>query len=445
MKQYAHKILALAAMTMLLSGSSFAQDITKISNSHKSDFSLARDWNFYKKWVVASDRLGEFFFAVLDTSGTNIQACQTPFFRVKDMELSKDTLFFCGSIYNEETQRDAGIMGYFTVTAMPTPTIYYMRFDDMTSINKLEWYFTPPTKHVVMVGSGTDGYDYIMDAYYSYGSGALFPGGKMVSKTRITGVNAKFDDIAVTVDNVVVSARVPDSSHAYVCFIPRTPLACVPFYMSSSIEMKRLSGNMPLGKVLLKTSSYDTVFAVYRPTAAIFNSRLSICQFQGTYNIASKKIAMPLVVHGHSVITDEGTLQDVCFDKSNKNLNILLEMSGVVSTHHRTYHIPTANMSTGGTINTRLYQNAYHPLSLCRALPNFTVTMGVISNTWALSRTHNNDTTGICTTLSTVTLGTETLLPDGTWTKSHTDQDVVWYFGVMPASSILSVMSNYCQ
>lgn len=60
MKQCAHKILALAVMTMLLSGSSFAQDITKISNSHKSDFSLARDWKFYKKWVVASDRLGEF-------------------------------------------------------------------------------------------------------------------------------------------------------------------------------------------------------------------------------------------------------------------------------------------------------------------------------------------------------------------------------------------------
>lgn len=71
MKQYAHKILALAVMTMLLlPGWSSAQEMIKRIDDY-SYFSMARSHRNFKNWVVYDEKVNASIFGRMDTSSLN--------------------------------------------------------------------------------------------------------------------------------------------------------------------------------------------------------------------------------------------------------------------------------------------------------------------------------------------------------------------------------------
>lgn len=71
MKQYAHKILALAVMTMLrLPGWSSAQEMIKRIDD-RSYFSMARSHRIFKNWVVYDEKVNASIFGWMDTSSLN--------------------------------------------------------------------------------------------------------------------------------------------------------------------------------------------------------------------------------------------------------------------------------------------------------------------------------------------------------------------------------------
>ena len=441
-----NKVLKFSILTaaLLLPGWVSGQEMVKMLEQ-KTNFTLARDWKSYKKWVICNNREGEFSFATMDTSGLNRLVMRTgQSFYVKDMEMSSDTLFFCGSMLDSATLSQRGVLGFFTASAMPTPTVRYIMFSDMTSLNKIKYYTKYSTKHVVMIGTGTDSVDYIVDAYRNFGTGGINPGNWNLNKTRITDFEAKFDDIAVIEEDVVVSARVFGLiNRAYLCYIEKTPLVNVPFYQSSSFKIKELYGS-PSGEVLLQSGINDTLFAVYSR-----RNNISICQFKRYYNIASRSFSIePTIIPYYATI--RGKVLDVCMDSQKRNLNILLsryETAG--DSTQQIIHIPTAQMMTGGFINSHSYNNGYHPMSLCRSLTNTTVTVGEymgerMGKIWSVSLIHNN-TTGNCTTMPSYLLYEMPLQLDDPVTNYHTDQWVTKQIKIMPVTALSPAMTTICD
>ena len=86
MKQYAHKILALAVMTMLLlPGWSSAQEMIKRIDD-RSYFSMARSHRNFKNWVVYDEKVNASIFGRMDTSSLNNYFVQTKkHIHVRDM------------------------------------------------------------------------------------------------------------------------------------------------------------------------------------------------------------------------------------------------------------------------------------------------------------------------------------------------------------------------
>ena len=235
MREQANKILLLVAMILLLSGTSFAQEMIRQAQNQRTEFALARERMTYKQWIVYNDSWEGFTFGRLDTSGINNLFWKTRIpIHIRDMELDNETLYFCGSIFDSTSWSNVGVMGYFSVSSS-SPTIRYIMYDEFETLRKLDFYKAYTTQHVVMVGTGKDGIDYLVDANCETNPSAICYYGSNVwnlAWTHLPNLDAKFDDIAYLGDSIVVSARVMDSSVVYLCIMQASDIACLPFFFS---------------------------------------------------------------------------------------------------------------------------------------------------------------------------------------------------------------------
>lgn len=440
MKQCAHKILALVAMTMLLSGSSFAQNYIRKAQYQKTNYALAREILSYKQWIVYNDNPGYFTFGRLDTSGVNNTFWKTQqLIHVRDMENINNDVYFCGSMFDSASMSNVGVMGYFSASAT-TPTIRYIIYDEFETLRKLDFYKVYTTQHVVMVGTGKDGIDYLVDANRETNtSGICYYGTHTWNQawTYIPNLDAKFDDIAYLGDSIVVSARVSDSSVVYLCTMQASDISCMPFFSAGGIKTKQLIGTYPKGRVLLQRSNDDTVYVVYR-----YSNRLAICQFKNSTNIVSKYISYSWVSQSTY------TLKDVAIDRSKQNLSVLIEtftlLGGTIS--NSIYHIPTAQVATGGSVNVHIYgsSSVYRPVSLSRSVQNMSVSVGSYEGEWGIAKVKNTAPTGNCTTLSTAVLNNmskTTALPQ---TKTQENFSSGKQAVVMPITSPSVTVTTEC-
>ena len=431
----AMKVLVLVAV--LLPEGVYAQEFIKRGDSQKTEFSLVREQWGNQKWIVYNDNSYYFNFGVMNAAGTINSFIKTSMpIHLKDMELTSDTLYFCGSIYDPYTSAEVnGIMGYFCVSDMPNPTIRYIVADSLVSLNKLDYYKRGTTKHVVMTGTGVNGRDYIVDAFYDFGS--FSTGSWSVSRTFIPDVNAKFDDITAIAEYVVVSARVSDSSAAYLCFIEETDLPAFPFFLTSQINMKKLQ-NTPSSPVLLQGGLHDTVYVVYKQSIY-----LNIVQFKGQNNIAAKRIQMPISSFYPFTIIPI-TLLGVSTDRHYKNINILVDAEFSSGTQRRIYHAPVNLLMSGGSFNYHIYDLCHTLHSLGRSLDNSTLGVGNYNGEWMLFK-HQNNTVGNCTTMGNSSFGNVSLTTFSLISKNHSFVTTEVTLNVMPINNYPVTITTICQ
>lgn len=383
------KIKIFLMLAILLPKVSSSQEMIREVYEEPSSFSMARLENLEKNWVVYNENAEYSSFGLIDTSGIYAQFVRTQqHIHVKDMLVLADTLYFCGSMYDCSSKTDIGVMGRFTISEIKyspsTMTVKYMPFEEFKVLKKMDRYDMNGCKHVVMVGTGQDGKDYIVDAYTQNNPLAPNPNAWYRAWAYMPNIDAVFDDIAVAYSKVVVSARIENQMEVQLCFIAPNPLITGPFFNTSVIDMVKVPGE-PTDRVLLQHVDNDTVFAIYRR-----GPYLDICKFEGMNNYYSKRIP---ILHTSVYFPEYFILKDVCIDKNRDEFSILLTKVYYTTPFHQIYHIPSSLFPMGGSVDGHEYNLStplHTPMTLCGGINYETVSMGRFLESLSLGRVNNS-------------------------------------------------------
>jgi hypothetical protein len=236
-----------------------------------------------------------------------------------------------------------GMMGYFRVNPMPTSNIKYIMVDSLACLNKIVTYKRLTTRHVAMTGIHQYGHNVLADAYFDSYFGVS--SNWVVRWAAVSDMVATFDDIAVTSNYVVASARVPDSSAAYLCFFPKPPLAYRTFLEANNNMLQKLPYSPNSNPVLLQSGRLDTFFVIYRGIAPAIN----VCQYNALQNIVTRCIPGSFLNWMH--------VKDVQGSYGNDKINILVNVTSKLDPvgTYRIYNIPSGKMASGGTVYARSY------------------------------------------------------------------------------------------
>lgn len=377
-------VMVCLLMPMTMSGQEM---IRRIYNA-TSDVTFARTMTSYDRWVVYNDNNKMSLFGRMDTSGYgNVFVKTEQHINVNDIELVDQTLYFCGSMYNndENVRDDVGVMGYINTNDFNNPSsmqVHYIFFNEFIELKKLAYYSKERTNHVAMVGTGKDSVDYIVDAF-KYIGGDL-PSSFVWQRAwmDLPNYDAVFDDIIEYENDIVVSARVEDTTEVQICFIEKTPLMAVPFFITASLETVKIP-EAPLSSVLLQKTR-GNLYAFYRN-----GPYLDVCQFSGRINNQSYHIP---ILHTMVYFPEYFNLKDVCVDIDRRDeISVLISKTDYESTKYLIYHIPQSLFPVGGTVYAHEYgfQSPYTPKSLCGGKNYHTVTMGTYMDNWGMSRVVN--------------------------------------------------------
>ncbi len=400
----------LVAMT-LQAVSAQGQEMIRSIHGSATDFTLARIVNPYQQWIVYNENAIMSLFGRMDTSGLVNTFVRTQLqIHVKDMEISGGSLYFCGNMFDNEVMSEVGVMGFFSISQLSSPStmsINYILFKEFKELRKLAFYATAQTKHVAMVGTGMDDRDYIVDAYY----GGIDPDPSGFQWERawmyMPNIDARFDDIACIKDSVVVSSRVENETEVQICFIQKTGLeGCAFFSPASHLDVVKVP-DQPIGRVLLqKAKGVDEAYAFYR-----YGPYLDVCQFIGKNNPISFHIP---ILHVNGYFPEYFTLKDVCIDKDRKDeISVLLTKVYSQSPYHRIYHIPTTLFPSISNVLGHEYgpYSSYTPMSLCGGKDYHTVSMGRFLEDWGMARVVNSQYEYCSEQLNTKTTMKKTAVP----------------------------------
>lgn len=376
-------VLACLLMPMTMSGQEMIREIFDAT----SDVTFARSMSSYKQWVVYNDNNKMSLFGRMDTSGYgNVFVKTDQHINVNDIELVGQTLYFCGSMYNndEDVRGDVGVMGYFSLWDFNNPstmTINYIFFNEFSELKKLTYYTRNSTSHVCMVGTGKDNVDYIVDAYRTPAGVSPTSGNWKRAWINLPNIDAVFDDIISYGDDIAVSAKVENMTEVQICFITKTPLVDIPFFATSTVDMAKVP-DAPMGEVLLQTTKED-LYAFYR-----YGPYLDVCKFIGRSNYLSFHIP---ILHTGGIFYETFRLKDVCVDNNYDEMSVLVEKSVKTRLSNHIYHIPESLFPLGGSVYAHVYlqTNGYAPMSLCGGKDYHTVSMGQYLNNWGMARVVN--------------------------------------------------------
>lgn len=362
------------------------QEMIRAIYDATTDVTMARTVTPYRKWIVYSENNKMSLFGCMDTSGySNIFVKTQQHLHVNDMEIVGQTLYFCGSMFNYDIMEDVGVVGFFDIRSFDTPSsmvVNYIFFNEFAELKKLVYYVKESTRHICMIGTGKDQRDYMADAYLFFGDEQpVYYWAR--SWMYLPNFDAVFDDITSYYDDIVVSARIEDSTEVQICFIQKTPVINSPFFFTVSLETVKIP-NVPMNSVLLQTNRYN-LYAFYRSGAY-----LDVCQFNGRNNNTSLRIP---VLHTGGLFAEYFKLKDVCVDiyERDEMSALIVKTEGLLTTH-RIYHIPQSLFPAGGVVNAHEYSHLmpYIPMTLCGGKNNHTTTMGRYMGNWGMARVVNS-------------------------------------------------------
>lgn len=188
---------------------------------------------------------------------------------VNDFEIVGDTLYFCGTSWN-----NTAVMGYFRLTGFPASQVYSCTVPLMATCRKLDVGHFNGTRHVVMVGDAILGTSHIVDAR------DLGLNQWNFNISRYTDINDIYDDVAITNSYVAVSARdtADKKAHLYYFNTPANGTSLLPQYGVPYLKPPHSSKVT----VLLDCCGGDTICYLTRSTSNRF--------FIGVYKLQTASV-----------------------------------------------------------------------------------------------------------------------------------------------------------
>lgn len=313
MKHHAHKILAFAAVALLLSSASFAQE-KKIEVINQLDsYSLVRETN-RGLWLVSNYFFGQTVFSMVDETQPATQQLWlgyvdgTDSLRVNDFEIFRDTVYFCGQVWRGKTT--SGIWGYFPLNNFPNVTVSYNE-TNTGSFSRLDVFSVDTTTidlHVAMVGSTPLFYSSI----YIYDEVRTAPGAFDQYKSSLFDFfnSNRIYDVEST-DNMVALSTSYDSGSVF--FFDK-PIFTNTTFLSNFTVYNGLS-DVLADYIRLEYCTNNSLVAVYQE---IKNGYFSY----GDLHVHSFTYTTP---HAHISIDNTSNLSplDVKFNKADNELDIL--------------------------------------------------------------------------------------------------------------------------
>lgn len=246
------KGMALAVLALLLLPPLFVngQEFTKEMTNIKGASSIIRSWT-NKIYMVSGLNNNVPFFAEINDVGitTDILHLTKIASYVYDFEILNDTLYFCGTKWGVEGA--TAVMGYFCLTSFPSVQVYACTVPLMASCQKLEVGHFNGTRHVVMTGNAILGTSHIVDARDMGSDQWNF------NIPYYTDEIDVYDDVALTDNYVVVSARDTALKEGYLCLFDQ-PAANSSLMPQSNAQYLKFMHDV-YGNILLEHCTADTI------------------------------------------------------------------------------------------------------------------------------------------------------------------------------------------
>lgn len=305
---------------------------------------------------------------------------------MNDFELLSDTAVFCGYIIEED--RKKGIVGFFRLSGFPGVNVYYKVIDECTELIKLDIYsvydvFVDPRRNVHIVATGTTTgarTDVLLD---------MTPFGNSANNCEIhfaDGPDEYYDDVAATMDFVVVSTRDVETDGTPVVNLweyvrPSAPGLSI---FNTGVSRKRITSPVADSPVLLESTVNNEYSAVYKN---IGYSRITV--LKTIAGVTAPVDAVDLLWLKETVVP-----RDIKWDWWHKDFDVLTFGHPEDEFRTRIYHLPPAvfdGTATGG-LGTRYSYTMLWSIDPCRYPYRDFVVSGSLGQQPRLCRYYYNHT-----------------------------------------------------
>ncbi len=291
-----------------------------------SDQSIIRELGL-DKWVVYSNCGGPSFSLVEDANTiVNFIYLPTEFSSVSDFTILDNRVYFCGKLNTTDP-----VMGYFDLYTFPSTTIHYSKItgvDILTAIKVYDTYLYPPkgtTKHVLMLGRKNkegilvDAISVTTGGWDTYYIKLLTEGNKTVLH----------DDIDILGGHVVIASR--NSEHfsanddatlstgtGYVWYINKPTPPYAPLLTSQDyFPIPNIVAGKELKLAACESKACVVAALAYKNNGDLPSPGIHVYGYEYPTNIASVRIPDDSI--------DNETLKNLCYDKTMKKTELLLQ------------------------------------------------------------------------------------------------------------------------
>ncbi len=347
MKHHAHKILAFAAVALLLSSASFAQEKKIEVQNMKDSYSIIREakngW-----WLVSNYYSGQNVFTrVHDTSTIASQLWLgyiqgTDSLRVNDFEIFRDTVYFCGQVWRQRESN--AVWGYFPLNNFPNVDVRYWEAesDRFTRLDIFSIDTMTIDLHVAMIADNSSIGQFINRGVI-YDEVRLAPDVFNQYTSTMEGLpitDVLYYDIAVTDTNVAVSSTYSCGNVMFFC----KPTTVAMTFFDIAVMSYPVTFSNGANSIMLEYCENNALVAFYK-NIIIGPSSSNNLQVRSFVN------AIP---HARLEIcnSERVTPYDVKYDKNSKDLDVLAAfiVQQFNSIPDRVYHLNPSLLYNGGPI-----------------------------------------------------------------------------------------------
>lgn len=342
MKRIFQTLLAITLLGGTLDSN--AQEFIKTISGITPDYTIVKETSS-GGWLMYSYTTGSSTFCMTYSSGIpTVPVLELPSnVHVNDVELSGNSAYFCGKIYDALSATYQGFLGYFTISNFPNSAVYYLTIDSITEAKKLTLFSVSSTFHAAMVGTGNNGNGYLIDVLQE----PNFFSGWSVFIGQFDAPPCTMYDITIAGSRVAVSFKGNNSSIGEVTFFNK-PSVLGTSYIGTVLDYHGLSVPTTLkSQVLLERSTADTLYAVYK------------CGNFGEIKVCRLKEDNIINADWFSALNNSLNCQlnDIYRDRYSKDINILTSSSSGNTPKSDMWYVPRALLQSGGTIYSHSFTN----------------------------------------------------------------------------------------
>ncbi len=250
---------------------------------------------------------------------------------MNDFEFKDSMVYFCGYL-NEDGQK-RGVLGYFPLSSFPNVNVSYFVVDECTGLVKLDLYEVydgySPVGEVHLVSTGTttgDRTDALIDM-------TLFSNPMFNCLIHFASApDEYYDDVATTVNNVVVSTRnvEPDGTPVVNLWEYVRPTAPGTTIFQTSVSRKRITSPIADSPVLLEHIANSEYSAVYKNSGY---SRISVLK---------TNVGASASINAVDILWLEGMVvpKDIKWECRYRNFDVLTFGHPAEEFRTQIYHLP---------------------------------------------------------------------------------------------------------